>query len=337
MNFIQEFQKLLLEKPRYNLKQVQTENCGYADTAIKSKNCYYCFGVFYCEDVYYGRYSRKCSDCTGIAMCKGCEWCVECVDCVDCYMTSNSKNCSACIDCDYCTDCHGCENCFGCTGLSKKKFRMFNEQLSEEEFKKRRAEIDLANPKTQIWLKQKLEEVNKIAIHQGNHQLMTEGSVGENISECKDSFQCYDSFLLEDCYYVVEANANKDCCDLTVCFESEACYQCIHSPMNYNCNFGLHIDQCSDSEFIAYSKNLKNCFGCVYIENKEYHILNQPYSEEEYHKKVAEIKKELMDQNLYNLSLFFISDYENHRWANEEDRTIEAMATILNGQFLFTI
>lgn len=308
-DFIQEFRKLLLEKPRYNLKQVQTENCDYADTALKSKNCYYCFGVFYCEDVYYGRYSRKCSNCSGIAMCKDCQWCIKC---------------------DYCTDCHGCENCFGCVGLSKKKFRMFNEQLSEEEYKNRRSEIDLGNPETQEWLRQKLEEVHGKAIHHGNHQLMTEGSVGENISECKNSFQCYDSFLLEDCFYVIEANANKDCCDLTVCFESEACYQCLHSPMNYNCNFGLHIDQCSDSEFIAYSKNLKNCFGCVYLENKEYHILNKPYSPEEYAQKVAEIKKELMEQGLYNLSLFFVSGYETQRWTNEEDRVIDAMATTLN-------
>ena len=59
-NFAKEFKTLLLKQPRYNLKQVQVENSEYSDTAVKSKNCYYCFGAFYCEDVYYGRYSRKC-------------------------------------------------------------------------------------------------------------------------------------------------------------------------------------------------------------------------------------------------------------------------------------
>jgi hypothetical protein len=60
MPFLSDFQALLLSQPRYNLKQVGAENSTYADVAVMSKNCYYCFGVFYCEDVYYSRYSRKC-------------------------------------------------------------------------------------------------------------------------------------------------------------------------------------------------------------------------------------------------------------------------------------
>ncbi len=121
-NFVQEFQKLLLTSPRYNLKHVMAENCDYADTAVKSKNCYYSFGVFYCEDVYYSRYSRKCRDCNGVTFCVGCELCTECVACLNCYQCAFCQNCQDCKDCKFSIDCFSCSDCFGCVGLYQKKY-----------------------------------------------------------------------------------------------------------------------------------------------------------------------------------------------------------------------
>jgi hypothetical protein len=87
----------------------------------------------------------------------------------------------------------------------------------------------------------------------------------------------------------------------------------------------MHTDQCSESEFCAYSKNLKNCFGCVYLANKEYHILNKPYSPEEYAVKVAQIKQELMESGLYNMSLYFSDNYAINRMSTEEDSAIQSL------------
>jgi hypothetical protein len=58
--FLAKFERLLLGRPRCNLKQVQVENCDYADTAVRSKDCYYSFGTFYCEDVPYTVYCQEC-------------------------------------------------------------------------------------------------------------------------------------------------------------------------------------------------------------------------------------------------------------------------------------
>jgi hypothetical protein len=145
-NFIEKFQTLLIDKPRYNVKHVNAENCDYADTAVNSKNCYYSFCAFYCEDVYYARYSRKCSNCSGITFCVGCEWCVECIDCSNCYKCDYSQYCQNCSECQFCLDCFGCKNCFGCVGLYQKQYCMFNEQLTKEEFENRLKQLDLSNP-----------------------------------------------------------------------------------------------------------------------------------------------------------------------------------------------
>ena len=41
------------------------------------------------------------------------------------------------------------------------------------------------------------------------------------------------------------------------------------------------------------------------MQNKEYHILNKPYSPEDYVKEVARIRAELQESGQYNLRPFF--------------------------------
>ena len=321
--FRQQFQQLLLSQPRYNLKQVAAENCDYADTAVKSGNCYYTFGAFYSENVFYGRYSRKCRDCFDITLCVNCEGCYACVDCVNCYMVQESKNCQNCTDCSFCQDCFSCTNCFGCVGLYQKEYCWFNEQLSQAEYNKRLAQHNLQDVTQRRALHQQLEQLKRTVPLLNVHQFKCENSIGENLAECGNCYQCYDSFALENCLYCIESNGNKDCCDLTVCFETEASYSSVQSPLNYHCNFLFQTDQSSDSEFCAYSKNLTNCFGCVYLANKEYYILNQPYAPEDYHKTVAHIKQVLIENHEYDMLMYFASDYEQQRLATETDGAIQ--------------
>lgn len=322
-SFVQQFQKLLLEKPRYNLKHVMAENCDYSDTAVKSKNCYYGFGTFYCEDVYFGRYSRKCTNCSGITLCVECEFCVECIDCAKCYMCDYCQDCQNCQECQYCQDCFGCRNCFSCVGLYQKKYCILNQQYSKEEYFARMAKLDLNNPEHIGYIKQEKAKLEAQTPHIAWHQFQTEDCVGDHIVESKNCHYCYDIFASEDCLYSVEANANQTCCDINVCFESELLYQCVQSPLCYNCNFLVHVDRTKNSEFCAFSRDLENCFGCVYLERKKYHILNQPYSPDEYQKKVKEIKEVLVAAGNYNLDLYLISDYEKNRIATETDHVIQ--------------
>ncbi|MEI8229999.1 MAG: hypothetical protein WCG83_02570 [Candidatus Peregrinibacteria bacterium] len=325
MPFLSDFHRLLLEKPRYNVKQVGAENCGFSDIAVKSKNCYYCFGVFYCEDVYYARYSRKCISCTGLTFCANCEWCAECIDCSTCYMSDYCQDCGNCRDCKFCKDCFGCSDCFGCAGLYKKQYYMFNEKLTKEEYDKRLQSIDLQSAAHRSAILKRVDDVRKKTPNLGIQQFSCEDCIGNHLSECKSCYRCHDAFALEDCLYTIEANGIKNCCDITVCIEAELCYQCTHCPMGYNLNFCFQCDYCSDSEFCAWSKNLKNCFGCVFLQNKEYHILNQPVDPAIYHQEVARIKKELQDAKQYNLLPYLFTDYEKKRLATETDSVIQTL------------
>lgn len=323
--FVNAFQRLLLESPRYNLKQVGADNCDYADTAVKSKNCYYCFGIFYSEDVYYARYSRKCVSCSGLTFCVSCEWCTECVDCASCYSCDYCQDCQNCRESRFCKDCFGCGNCFGCVGLYQKQYCMFNEQLSKEEYERRSAVLDLGNAEQRKAIADRILDLRTKAPNLAIHQFSCEDCIGNHLTECRNCYRCHDSFACEDCFFCIETNGNKSCCDHTVCFENELCYQCIHSPLNYNCNFLFHCDYCSESEFCAFSKNLKNCFGCVYLQGKEYFILNQPVPPDEYAARVAAIRKELQGAGQYNLLPYMLSSYEQERLVTETDSVIQTL------------
>ena len=47
---------------------------------------------------------------------------------------------------------------------------------------------------------------------------------------------------------------------------------------------------CSESYFLKSCTGCMNCFGCINLRNKQHHIFNEPYSKEEYAKKIKEFR-----------------------------------------------
>lgn len=88
----------------------------------------------------------------------------------------------------------------------------------------------------------------------------------------------------ENCAYVVSGWNLKDCFDLYEARHTELSYDNYMADEAYRVFYSVNIEECTD---IWFSRNLMgctNCFGCVNLRNKNYHIFNQPYSKEEYKK-----------------------------------------------------
>lgn len=62
----------------------------------------------------------------------------------------------------------------------------------------------------------------------------------------------------------------------------------------------------------------------MYLANKEYYILNQPYTPEQYTKKITKIKQELIVNHEYNTLMYFASDYEQQRLTTETESVIQS-------------
>lgn len=304
MNYIAAFKELMDKTPRYATWGRDNINSPYGNFIMESKNSYMCFDVIRLEDCYYcfKVYDSKTS--VDLSFCEKCELCYDCIDCYSCFNIQYCQDCSESYDLQYCYDCKGCKNCFGCVGLRHKEYCIFNETLTRETYyaKVKALQRDLSH----VLLR--FEELQKNTPRIYMHERNTEHCFGDYITNCKNIYYGFDvTQNVEDGWYLYECLEKlQDCCDCYwvggyhgggLMYESVCVGEC------YNCNFILISRTSRDCEFMYECINCDHCFMCAYIRNKKYHILNAPYSREEYEKKVAEIKTYLKSRNMYNLDL----------------------------------
>jgi hypothetical protein len=123
------------------------------------------------------------------------------------------------------------------------------------------------------------------------------GVASDNCEYCQDfgfGKNCYlitGAWKLQDCYYCdcncLESRNLFDC--YSVHF-SELTYDSVASQRLYRCSCLNHSENCFDCTFGIDLIGCKNCVGCVNLRQKEFFILNEPYSEAEYRKKVASLE-----------------------------------------------
>lgn len=106
----------------------------------------------------------------------------------------------------------------------------------------------------------------------------------------KNVYMGFNVGFSEDCFYITNYCLNlKSCGDCYACDHLELCYECLDSKNCYNCSYTILSLQCSDSKFLFDCRNVQNSFLCWGLNNKQHHILNQPYSKENYELKMREL------------------------------------------------
>jgi hypothetical protein len=109
-----------------------------------------------------------------------------------------------------------------------------------------------------------------------------------NATEPKD---CYLSFALtyvENSMYSIYGAKSKDIFDCFMFTESEFCYDSVNIIKCYKAFYSIDCEDCNEVMFCKNCVGCNNCMGCANLKNKSYHIFNQPYSKEEYAKKLKE-------------------------------------------------
>ena len=93
----------------------------------------------------------------------------------------------------------------------------------------------------------------------------------------------------EDCAYASALTFSKDCYDVLSCAKCESSYELVESSGCYKTYFSQNCTDCINVYFSENLVNCSDCFGCVNLRHKKYHIFNQPYSKEEYLKKLKKL------------------------------------------------
>ena len=270
------------------------QNSDFTNCTGYIKNCYLICESDYDEDCYYSNriyHSNNLLDCSN---CFENEVCYEVIDCRKCQRLRFSQDCENCHDSFFLKNCIGCTDCIGCINQRQKRYMIFNEQLTKEEFETRKAALNLHTHSGIDSLREKCDKFFQKQPHKCVQNEHNENCTGDHLYDSKNSFMCLDCKDLEDCRYCAKASMGvRSSMDYTSWGDkAELMYQCSSCGDNtYNLKFcSMCMTNVSDCEYCMQLTGASHMFGCVGVKKREYCILNKQYEKEEY----EELKKKLI-------------------------------------------
>lgn len=268
------------------LTDSENENSEYTHHAGHEKNCYLMFHTSFAEDCMYGYGVKKAKSCVDNYYCHGSELCYECIDVKECYDLKWSQDCINCSTSAFLRDCIGCQDCLLCVGLRNKKHCILNEQLTKEEYEKRKAEINFGSYAQLMTLKKTFADIQLKHPFECIRTEMVENCVGSNLYRAKDCYWCFDASDIEGCKYCVQLQLDAKFCHDIYQFGIgiELCYNSTMIGYQiYNCAFCYDLlENCNNLFYCISSFASKNSIACFGLRHHEHCILNKQYTQEEY-------------------------------------------------------
>ncbi len=260
-------------------------NSEYTNMVSYLKNCYLITHSDFNEDCAYGSNVTNSKDCMDTYLIDKCESCYEIINCRECYQAFFSIDCSGCHSVFFSRNCIGCSDCFGCTNLRNKKYHIFNQAYTKEEYKKKVNElypstiqklkaVDAESNKSQRYYPQKF-------MHE-RHNSNVSGDYIYNSKNVKDSFIAAKLQDSKFCMLVTPGEGMaSDCYDFThFGVDSELLYESLMGGRYSRVRFCWFNPGGRDMEYSMWCVDGKNLFGCVGIKKNQYCILNKSYSKE---------------------------------------------------------
>ncbi len=281
--FFKQFRELQKKVPRSGLYAAKNVDSDYCNYTAHMKGGYYMFGSWFSENCGYGQTvleSKDCWDCLFIKNCQSCFASVDCTVCANVYFSQNSSNC---LDSAFLYDCRNCQNCLFSYNLRNKNYYIFNNQISKEEFHTIKLKIFSSYSN----LQKTIYDFKKLIKEKAFHKYMT----GEHNNDVTGDF-IYNSKNVHESYYINDGEnekyavrggkGQKDSLDIFGVHGGELVYESNNIDFSSRCYFSVNGENNLDSNYLVDCDNVKNSFGCIALRKKEYCILNKQYTKEEY-------------------------------------------------------
>ena len=300
--FLEQVSELSREVPWANKSVRGMVNSDYCNQASYLKNCYLCINVGNSENCLYCNFSLYIKDTIDSHALMNSELCYEI------YQGEKDFQCFFCSNIEtsrnvwFSRDLSDCSDCFGCVNLRHKKYCIFNEQYSKEDYEQKIKEFNTGSFSSVQEIKKKLQELYLKSPHKYLHGLHNDNVSGDYVYYSKNARNVFETDGLENVRYSENlVKSVKDSYDYTNWGEnSELIYESV--SCGDNCRNTKFCFDCwptvSDSEYSMNCHSSANLFGCVGLKKKQYCILNRQYSKEEYETLVGKIKKH-MDEMPY--------------------------------------
>ena len=300
--FFGQFLNLLKIVPQPGVRRgAESPNSDFSFYGKYMKDCYYVFGGRRSEDILYSSSIYDSQHIVDCYLLRSVDTAYETIGSNDCYHTFYTYFSHNCINCEFIHNCRNCQDCFGCVNLRNKQFCWENVQLSKEEYKKRRAEVDLSDRNVQREHAQKFWALVKESPIEAVRVFQSENSSGNDLKHCKN---CFGSFQLdesENVRYASFVNINvKDSMDMSLGGKTELLYETQNVGSNSsNVKFSYAVKESSNLEFSISCSNCHDCFGCIGLKNKSFCIFNKQYEPEEYFKLIDAWKTAMLAKGEY--------------------------------------
>ncbi|HLP86449.1 MAG TPA: hypothetical protein VK153_01065 [Candidatus Paceibacterota bacterium] len=316
--FFEQYKELLSKVPLANLGNTNCINSPYGNHDADCKNCYLVYASYLGEDVMYSQGAASLKNSMDTYTVFKSEFCYEDIISGTLYNTHFSYDCDDSLNSFFLKTCVNCNDCICCVNLHNKKYCIFNQQYTKEDYLIKKKEFDFGSYKILSDIKKKYKEFILKFPHKYAALVKTVDSTGDcmiNAKNVKQSFDIYGE--VEDSKFVAHGLTTKDSYD---CYGfgggAYLLYEGVDTGLKAsNVYFSVLTHSCMNTEYTYMCYNSKNLFGCIGVRKGEYCILNKKYTKEEYEKLIPRIIKHMndmpyVDKNgcIYKYGEFFPSE-----------------------------
>ena len=286
-DFFDQLWELYLDLPALWILAFHNENSEYVSYCANVKNCYMIFASSKNEDSMNSRWVMNNSfivDSNNISSSN------NLYSCIDCKNMANSYYNAKCFDGSYCYgsyDLQGCSHCIWCYNLRNKSYCIENIEYTKDEYEEKKSEYLSRLPEV-------FEASLRNAIFCEKTSINSENILGDHVVESKNIQYGFDLEKCEDSKYVTNILDMKDSMDIDFqAFETKLCYNNLWIEKGTKCSFNFAAVGGSNIYYSYVLVWCSDCFGCKWLVNKQYCILNKQYTKEEYEELVPKIIKKM--------------------------------------------
>jgi len=110
-----------------------------------------------------------------------------------------------------------------------------------------------------------------------------------NANDLKNCYFVRGASYVEDSAYIIWDIGSKQCLDSHMTHKCELSYGNVNISNCYKSFFSVDCESCQEVTLCKDCIGCNSCIGSIGLRNKSYYIFNEPYSKEEYEKKVIEL------------------------------------------------